>query len=96
MVIVQIDTLQTSQIHASVVGEVVGEGLQITMANGLNRLTARAVANLAERGRYSDGGGLYLTIDGKAARQWAFRFQMDGKRSEMMLGRGVCSSGQGP
>lgn len=56
------------------------------MAKGLNRLTAREVANTTERGRYADGGGLYLSIDGRGVRQWAFRFQIDGKRQEMMLG----------
>ncbi len=56
------------------------------MAGGLNKLTARGVASLSERGRYADGGGLYLQIDGKGAKQWTFRFQIGGRRSEMGLG----------
>lgn len=56
------------------------------MASGLNKLTARGVASLSERGRYADGGGLYLQIDGKGVKQWTFRFQLTGRRSEMGLG----------
>lgn len=56
------------------------------MGKGLNRLTAREVASIAERGRYADGGGLYLTVDGRGVRQWAFRYQIAGRRREMMLG----------
>ncbi len=56
------------------------------MANGLNWLTARGVATLHTRGRYADGGGLYLQIDGNGSKQWTFRFQIAGRRSEMGLG----------
>lgn len=56
------------------------------MANGLNRLTARGVANLQAKGRHADGGGLYLQIDGNGSKQWTFRFQIAGRRSEMGLG----------
>lgn len=53
---------------------------------GLNRLTARTVANLTKRGRHADGAGLYLQIDGKGVRQWTFLFQREGRRREMALG----------
>lgn len=56
------------------------------MARGLNKLSARGVASLQGRGRYSDGGGLYLQIDGTGTKQWTFRFQIAGRRSEMGLG----------
>lgn len=56
------------------------------MASGLNKLTARGVANLQARGRHADGGGLYLQIDGNGSKQWTFRFQIAGRRSEMGLG----------
>ena len=47
------------------------------MARTRNNLTARAVAALSEPGRHSDGGSLYLAIDGAGAtmrRRWLFLF----------------------
>ncbi|HMF06584.1 MAG TPA: Arm DNA-binding domain-containing protein, partial [Methylocella sp.] len=44
-----------------------------------NRLTARKIASLKERGRYSDGGGLYLSIGKGAARSWVFLYRRNGK-----------------
>ncbi|MDI9848651.1 integrase arm-type DNA-binding domain-containing protein [Rhodoblastus sp. 17X3] len=59
------------------------------MARARNKLTARKVATLAEPGRHSDGGSLYLAIDGSGAamrRRWLFLFNCRGKRREMGLG----------
>jgi integrase len=56
------------------------------MGRGLYKLNARGVATTDLRGRYADGGGLYLQVDGRGTRQWTFRFQIDGRRSEMSLG----------
>lgn len=59
------------------------------MARMRNKLTARAVASLYEPGRHSDGGSLYLTIDGAGEamrRRWLFLFPWRGKRREMGLG----------
>ena len=53
---------------------------------GLNKLTARGVSCQTKRGRYADGGGLYLQVDGKGAKQWTFRYQIEGRRSEMGIG----------
>src|SRR5215831_9317004 len=51
-----------------------------------NRLTARKIASLKERGRYSDGGGLYLSIGKGAARSWVFLYRRNGKIHELGLG----------
>lgn len=59
------------------------------MARKLNQLTTREVTALTARGRHADGGGLYLQVDGHGTRQWTFRFQIDGKRSEMRLGSAI-------
>ena len=56
------------------------------MAIKLNRLTARRAATLAEPGRHSDGGGLYLNVTPSGARSWLFMWKKDGKRREMGLG----------
>ncbi len=56
------------------------------MAQALNRLTARTVANLKEAGRYADGGGLYLQIGPTGTKAWLFMYKVDGKRREMGLG----------
>ena len=39
----------------------------------------------AGQGKYSDGKGLYLIVDGKG-RRWLFRYQVNGRRREMGLG----------
>jgi hypothetical protein len=59
------------------------------MARARNKLTARQAATLIEPGRHSDGGGLYLVIDGEgpaARRRWLYLFNWRGKRREMGLG----------
>jgi len=56
------------------------------MARALNRLAARTIMGLTERGRHADGGGLYLQIDGRENKQWVFLYRRDGKRREMGLG----------
>ncbi len=58
------------------------------MAKQLNKLTALQVAKLNEPGRYSDGGGLYLTIGAGNRRSWVFLYRVrgSGKQREMGLG----------
>ena len=58
------------------------------MAKQLNKLTALQVAKLNEPGRYSDGGGLYLTIGAGNRRSWVFLYRIrgSGKQREMGLG----------
>ena len=59
------------------------------MARARNKLTARQAAALTAPGRHSDGGSLYLVIDGEDAamrRRWLFLFNWNGKRREMGLG----------
>lgn len=56
------------------------------MARLQNRLSARAVATIAEPGRHADGGGLYLVVARGGSRNWVFLFQRNGKAREMGLG----------
>ena len=59
------------------------------MARARNKLNTKEVAALAEPGRFSDGGGLYMLIDGAGngqRRRWIFIFTLTGKRREMGLG----------
>lgn len=56
------------------------------MARQLNKLTTRTLAGLKEPGRYSDGGGLYLSISANGGRRWVFLYTRDGKTREMGLG----------
>ena len=53
----------------------------------LNRLTARTVQALKAKGRYADGGNLYLSI-GNGGRSWVFlyRDRVTGRLREMGLG----------
>ncbi|WP_443971474.1 tyrosine-type recombinase/integrase [Sphingobium sp. CR28] len=55
------------------------------MSRALNRLSAARVASLKESGKYLDGGGLYLFIDG-SRRSWTFRYSWRGSRCEIGLG----------
>lgn len=50
-----------------------------------SRLTARKVAT-AKRGKYSDGGNLYLIVSPTGSRKWVLRFTWRGKPKEMGLG----------
>src|SRR5581483_7265411 len=65
----------------------------------LHKLSARKVETLAEPGRHSDGGGLYLTIEtgDHARRAWVFMYRdrSTGRRKELGLGaaKGLQRSG---
>jgi integrase len=50
-----------------------------------NRLSARAIMT-AGPGRYPDGGGLYLDVDGDGRRRWLWRYRRGDKRRDMGLG----------
>ena len=51
------------------------------------KLTAIAVKNLIQPGRHSDGGGLYLFVDGRGGhKSWVLRATIDGKRRDLGLG----------
>src|ERR1700731_577942 len=56
------------------------------MARRINRLNARAVATITERGRHADGGGLYLSISQNGGRRWVFLYRWHGKPTEIGLG----------
>lgn len=56
------------------------------MARQQNRLTALDVQRKTSRGRYPDGGGLYLQIGPTGAKSWLFRYQLNGKSRVLGLG----------
>ena len=64
------------------------------MGRGLYKLNARGVATTDQRGRYADGGGLYLQVDGRGTRQWTFRFQIDGRCRATIKVRHVVNQGE--
>ncbi|WP_256947293.1 tyrosine-type recombinase/integrase [Haematobacter genomosp. 1] len=49
-------------------------------------LTAQAVKNATEPGKYFDGHGLYLRVDPNGSRFWVQRITIRGKRCELGLG----------
>lgn len=55
------------------------------MAEG--RLSARRVATITEPGYHADGGGLYLRVPTSGTRGWIYRYQIQGRRRDMGLGR---------
>lgn len=56
------------------------------MAGALNRLAAKTVAALG-KGKFCDGGGLWLVKAGPHSGKWAFRFMLNRRAREMGLGR---------
>lgn len=56
------------------------------MANGINRLSDRAVRAKTTKGLFADGGGLYLQVSTSGSKSWIFRFKRDGKTRDMGLG----------
>lgn len=59
----------------------------MTQTRLINRLSAKSVLTLTRDGRYGDGGGLFLVIDGRA-RRWSFiyRDRQTQRKREMGLG----------
>lgn len=49
-------------------------------------LTATAVRQIKQPGRYSDGNGLYLVVDRSGARRWLLRTVVLGRRRDIGLG----------
>ena len=56
------------------------------MANGINRLSARAVETAKSSGLIADGGGLYLQVSKSGAKSWLYKFMLNGRSREMGLG----------
>src|ERR1700722_7014070 len=56
------------------------------MARETNRLTALKVTRLRKRGRYADGGGLYLQIGESGTKAWLLRYMLNGRARAMGLG----------
>lgn len=56
------------------------------MARPINKLSARFVATMSDKGRYADGLGLYLQVGESANKAWIYRFKRLGKERQMGLG----------
>jgi integrase len=56
------------------------------MARLGNRLTARFVATVTERGMHCDGHGLYLQVGPSGSKAWVFRYRRQGHLHDMGLG----------
>jgi integrase len=56
------------------------------MTRAWNRLTANFVRGATERGRYADGGGLYLQVAQGGTGAWVFLFTRNGTSRAMGLG----------
>jgi hypothetical protein len=51
-----------------------------------NRLSTRTVEAKLKRGRYGDGGGLFLQVSKWGTKSWVFRFERAGVERHMGLG----------
>ena len=56
------------------------------MAKMINKLTAKKVEHLKDRGWYADGNGLYLQVSKSGSKSWAYRYQAKGKAQWHGLG----------
>ncbi|HZF43642.1 MAG TPA: integrase arm-type DNA-binding domain-containing protein [Sphingomonadaceae bacterium] len=52
----------------------------------MGKLTAAKIRSITEAGRYSDGDGLLLDMNGKQSGRWLLRVQSGGKRRDIGLG----------
>lgn len=52
----------------------------------MGKLTATRIRTLTEPGRYSDGDGLFLELNGRESGRWLLRIQTDGRRRDIGLG----------
>lgn len=52
----------------------------------IKKLNALTIDSLNTPGRYPDGDGLYLVVNGPKQKSWVFRYMLRGKRREMGLG----------
>jgi len=52
----------------------------------MGKLTALKIRNLTEPGRYPDGDGLILELNGKGSGRWLLRVQSKGRRRDIGLG----------
>lgn len=50
-------------------------------------LSARKVQTITDPGLHADGGGLYLRITPSGTKNWIYRYQLNGRRRDMGLGR---------
>jgi integrase len=55
-------------------------------ARAIGKLTALKVEKAKEAGMYGDGGGLYLRVTEEGAKNWVFRFMLNGRPRWMGLG----------
>jgi integrase len=51
-----------------------------------NKLTARGIATATKKGRYGDGGGLFLQVSKWGTKSWLFRYERNGRERQMGLG----------
>jgi len=51
------------------------------------RLSARKIQTITQPGFHTDGAGLYLKVTPSGNRTWVYRYQIDGRRRDMGLGR---------
>lgn len=56
------------------------------MARGAERLSARTVQTVKDRGLHADGKGLYLRIGPTGAKSWIYRYRNEGQRHDLGLG----------
>lgn len=52
----------------------------------INKLTVNEIKSICEKGRYGDGGNLYLNVDAKLNKNWLFIYRDGTKRPEVGLG----------
>jgi integrase len=56
------------------------------MARAIEKLTALKVEREKRPGMYGDGGGLYLRVTDEGAKNWVFRFMLNGRARWMGMG----------
>jgi integrase len=52
----------------------------------IHKLKVKQIEAINTPGRYADGGGLYLIVDGNVSKRWAMIYMVENRRREMGLG----------
>ena len=52
----------------------------------VGKLSAKRVETVSAKGRYNDGGGLYLAVGEGNSKSWVFRYALRGRKRYMGLG----------
>lgn len=86
LIFVSTHFMVSHHISGLLVGRMVGRAFEWNGGTGMGKLTVKAISSLKERGKYSDGNGLYVRVGPTGGKSWILRTVVHGVRKELGLG----------